>query len=281
MCITCLVPYLRIRFDSWEFLIIHVCQKLCENVRVWRLFLCFHFIFFFLKNHIYRDYLQRIFTYKIAPSISSKTFWSNGLLVKALHFQSRGLLFKTTGWLRVWQLVYVAYVRAPTFIGVPMILDIGTLTSRLTFSIWYFKVLEMFLVLIFYTVLKGAAIYLLFIFIYFIYIYSIITSIHMYALYLYFYHYLFGIWRNKFFAVYTSFKLFFNFSYKLFSKYFSLPQNTCLFRVSVRNQAKIVMHMYIIFIISLWHYEKTVHAHNYWFFWKGLCFNYLISILWL
>ena len=29
--------------------------------------------------------------------------------------------------------------------------------------------------------------------------------------------------------------LFFNFSYKLFNKYFSLPQSTCQFRVSVRK----------------------------------------------
>ena len=171
MCITCLVPYLRIRFDSWDFLIIHVCQKLCENMRVWRLFLCFHFIFFFPKNYIYRDYLQRIYNYKIAPSISSKTFWSNGLLVKALHFQSRGLLFKTTGWLRVWQLVYVAYVRAPTFIGVLMILDIGTLTSRLTFSIWCFKVLEMFLVLIIlYCSKRCCYIFVIYIYIFYLYL---------------------------------------------------------------------------------------------------------------
>ena len=171
MYIICLVPYLRIRFDSWDFLIIHVCQKLCENVRLWRLFLCFHFILFFLKNHIYSDYLQRIYTYKIAPSISSKTFWSNCLLVKALHFQSRGLLFKTTGWLRVWQLVYVVYVRTPTFIGVPMILDISTLTSRLTFSIWYFKVLEMFLVLtILYCSKRCCYIFIIYTYIFYLYL---------------------------------------------------------------------------------------------------------------
>ena len=35
--------------------------------------------------------------------------------------------------------------------------------------------------------------------------------------------------------------------------------------------------MYAIFKILLENYEKAVHAHNYRFFWKGLCFNYLIS----
>ena len=37
--------------------------------------------------------------------------------------------------------------------------------------------------------------------------------------------------------------------------------------------------MYVIFIILLLNYENTVHAHNYRFFWKGLCFNYPISTL--
>ena len=37
------------------------------------------------------------------------------------------------------------------------------------------------------------------------------------------------------------------------------------------------MRMCVIFIILLKNYEKAVHAHNYRFLWKGLCFNYLIS----
>ena len=37
---------------------------------------------------------------------------------------------------------------------------------------------------------------------------------------------------------------------------------------------KIVMRMYVIFIILLQNYEKAIHAHNYRFFWKGLCLNY-------
>ena len=39
------------------------------------------------------------------------------------------------------------------------------------------------------------------------------------------------------------------------------------------------MRMCVIFIILLKNYEKAVHAHNYRFLWKGLCFNYLISPL--
>ena len=49
--------------------------------------------------------------------------------------------------------------------------------------------------------------------------------------------YLFVLGRERFFTVYICFKetLFFNFSHKLFNKYFSLPQSTCQFRVSVRK----------------------------------------------
>ena len=36
---------------------------------------------------------------------------------------------------------------------------------------------------------------------------------------------------------------------------------------------------YSLFLLE--NYEKAVNAHNYRFFWKGLCFNYLISTLWL
>ena len=39
------------------------------------------------------------------------------------------------------------------------------------------------------------------------------------------------------------------------------------------------MCVYVIFVILLQNYEKAIHAHNYRFFWKGLCFNYLISTL--
>ena len=39
--------------------------------------------------------------------------------------------------------------------------------------------------------------------------------------------------------------------------------------------------MYVIFVILFQNYEKAIHAHNFRLFWKGLCFNYLISTLWL
>ena len=36
---------------------------------------------------------------------------------------------------------------------------------------------------------------------------------------------------------------------------------------------------YSLFLLG--NYEKAVNARNYRFFWKGPCFNYLISTLWL
>ena len=71
---------------------------------------------------------------------------------------------------------------------------------------------------------------------------------------------MFVLRTGRFFAVYICFKetLFFNFLHKLFNKYLSLLQSTCQFQVSVRKQAKMVMRMYIIFIILLWNYEKAV-----------------------
>ena len=48
--------------------------------------------------------------------------------------------------------------------------------------------------------------------------------------------YLFALGRGRFCTVYICFKeTFFNFSYKILNKYFSLPQSTCQFRVSVRK----------------------------------------------
>ena len=41
------------------------------------------------------------------------------------------------------------------------------------------------------------------------------------------------------------------------------------------------MPMYVTFITLLENYEIAIHAHNYRFFWKELCFNYLISTLWI
>ena len=88
--------------------------------------------------------------------------------------------------------------------------------------------------------------------------------------------------RDKFFTcTYICFKetLFFYFSYKLFNKYFSLSQRTCQFRISVRKQAiNSYAHVphFRNFIMKL---GKSLHVYNYRFFWKGLCFSYLISTL--
>ena len=48
---------------------------------------------------------------------------------------------------------------------------------------------------------------------------------------------LFVLGRDRFFTLYICFKetLLFDFSYKLFKKYFFLPQSTCQFRMSVRK----------------------------------------------
>ena len=52
------------------------------------------------------------------------------------------------------QLEYVAYERTPIFIGIRMILDMSTLTSTLIFSLRFFKVFKICLVLIILYCLK-------------------------------------------------------------------------------------------------------------------------------
>ena len=91
------------------------------------------------------------------------------------------------------------------------------------FSLWFFKVFKLFLVLLFWF-FKNLMLY----------IWPLI--------------YLFLLRRDIFFTIYICFKetLFFNFSHKLSNKHFSL-------RTSIRSS----------------------------FFWKGMCFDYLISTIWL
>ena len=110
---------------------------------------------------------------------------------------------------RVRQLVYVAYVRTPSFIGVPMILDMRTLTSTLILSLWCFNVLKIFLVLIILYYLKTYLTFNLFV----------------------------CPWKRQILYCLHLFQktLFFNFSYKLLNKYFSLPQSPFQFRASVRK----------------------------------------------
>ena len=124
-----------------------------------------------------------------------------------------------------------------------MILDMHMLICTLVFSLWLFKVFKIFLVLIILYYLKNlTAIYLTF--------------------------NLFRLWKRQ--ILYICFNketLFFNFSCKLYNKFFSLSQSLL----------KIVTCMYVICISLVQKYEKAVHVHNYRFFWKRLCFNYLIS----
>ena len=87
-------------------------------------------------------------------------------------------------------------------IGIHMILDMRTLTSTLIFSLWLFKVFKTFLILLS------------------LYCFICLSLEETDSL-------LFTFVLKK--------PYFFNFSYKLFNKYFSLPQTTCQFRVSVRK----------------------------------------------
>ena len=72
--------------------------------------------------------------------------------------------------------------------------------------------------------------------------------------------------RDRFFTVYICFK-------ETFFQFF--------IRVSVKKISYSSICMHVVFIILLLNYEKTVHVHNYRFFWNGPCFNYPISTLWL
>ena len=81
------------------------------------------------------------------------------------------------------------------------------------FFLWFFQVFNFFFVLFWFWFFKNLMLY----------IWSLI--------------YLFVLGRDRFFTVYVCFKetLFFNFLYKLSNKYFSLPESTWQFRVSVRK----------------------------------------------
>ena len=99
------------------------------------------------------------------------------------------------------KLPYVGYVRASTFIGLCIILDMRALTCRL-----------IFFPMIFLNFQKFSGSY---------------NSILVEPLLLYTWPlvYLFVLGKEKFFTVYICFKetFFFNFSYKLLNKYLSLP----------------------------------------------------------
>ena len=92
--------------------------------------------------------------------------------------------------------------------------------------------------------------------------------------------------------------LFFSYDFLSF-QHFSGSDNFVLFKSLLLYVCLLIVHgrdrffaFYIflkktyfsIFKYSLYlleNYEKAVHAHSYRFFWKGLCFNDLISTLWL
>ena len=123
---------------------------------------------------------------------------------------------------RVWQLTYVAYVRTSTFVGIRMIVDLRTLTRTLICSLWFFKVLK-FQVLI---------------------ILCLKTYCHLLD------HY-FNYWSLEE-TDFLPFTFVLKWPYfSIFNRYFSLSQGTCQYRRSVIKWAKILMRMYVIFIIFL------------------------------
>ena len=79
-----------------------------------------------------------------------------------LYFQSDrnleqwkwSLSYRISATVRVWQLMYVAYVHMPTFIGILMLLDMRTFMGTIIFTSW-FKVFKILLVLIILYCLKN------------------------------------------------------------------------------------------------------------------------------
>ena len=114
-----------------------------------------------------------------------------------------------------------------TFIDLRMILDLRTFRHMHMFCLWLFKNFQK---------LSGSCKFVL---------------LQILLLCIWPLTYLFLLGRDRFFTPYICFTLFFNFSYKLFKNYFSIPQSTFQFKVSVRKQAKTVFCIHAIFIISL------------------------------
>ena len=85
----------------------------------------------------------------LSQTLLSFGFGDFHLSVSVICFMTSGCLF-----IRVQQWAYILYVHIPTFIGVHMISDISTLTRTLNFSLWFFKVFKIFLVLIIFYCLK-------------------------------------------------------------------------------------------------------------------------------
>ena len=85
----------------------------------------------------------------LSQTLLSFGFGDFHLSVPVICFMTSGCLF-----IRVQQLAYALYVHILTFIGVHMISDINALTWTLIFSLWFFKVFEIFLVLIILYCLK-------------------------------------------------------------------------------------------------------------------------------
>ena len=90
----------------------------------------------------------------LSQTLLSFGFGDFHLSVPVICFMTSGCLF-----IRVQQWAYILYVHIPTFIGVHMISDISTLTRTLNFSLWFFKVFKIFLVLIIFLLFKNLLLY--------------------------------------------------------------------------------------------------------------------------
>ena len=102
-------------------------------------------------------------------TLLKKSLWHRSFLLNFAKFLRTPFLQNTPGgcfWgfksfveilskFRAEKLAYVAYVLTTTFIGLRVIWDMRTLTLTLTFSIWFFKVFKIFLVLIILCCLKA------------------------------------------------------------------------------------------------------------------------------
>ena len=125
--------------------------------------------------------------------------------------------------------MYISYISSPTFNGICMILDMHMLTCA-HFFLWFFKVFKIFLVL---------------------------KICYYWKTYCYIFDLCLSLKETDFLLFPFILKEpFFGFSFKLFNKYFSLPQSTFQFRVLVRKWAKIVLCIYLIFIILIAHNNR-------------------------
>ena len=117
-------------FKNLKFIMIRISKIYCKKIIV-----------------SIRGWLYWKFQFEVNFSIPPKWQFLATVTLLILHY---GSYFHPNS--RVWQLVYVAYICMPTFIGIQIILDMWTLTGMLIFTLW-FKVFKIFLLLTLYKIL--------------------------------------------------------------------------------------------------------------------------------